>query len=221
MFSKVALLSAVVSAGCSPSENPVTDDPPGKFLVAQGVIRHFPFAFDVPGGTLVSYSQHVDAVVPAPVDAVTLLGGSTAAAANFYLTGVVAAQGVLLGMSYITGALDPTSERSYGWTSQDGGVHWAQRLGVVQLPELPKEREAGWGGLVFHRRLHAIDGAIQGTLYGNFKSDGDWYRSVVGALLRHGRQLASSQHDSQRAKQEQKVMVSRSPPSVRTGPSWL
>ena len=181
---RTLLLSAGALVGCAsaaeysgPGPNQVLDDP---LLVSKGPIRHLPFAFNASGATLVSYSEHPDAVLAAPVDALTILGGGTAEAANFYLTGIASlSTGALLGMSYITEAINPGVERAYGWVSSDGGAHWRQQLGVVRLPQVPKARDAGWGGLLFHRRLHALaDGAIVGTMYGNYQVDVAGYRSV-------------------------------------------
>ena len=158
-------------------------EPAEPILVVQGApgeLRHFPFAFDAPGGgTLISYSKHVDAVIEHPVDAVSQLGGAMTQAPNIYLSSITAASGALLGVSYFTEALDNESERSYGWVSQDGGTTWQPRLGTVRLPQPPKQRDASWGGLLFHRRTHKMpDGSVAGTLYGNYLADGEWYRSV-------------------------------------------
>ena len=173
------LLGACSAAGDYGSEVTV-NQPDGQFLVSKGPIRHFPFAFGTQGATLVSYSQHPDAVLADPVDALAVLGGATAGAANFYITGVASlSTGALLGVSYITQAIDAESERVYGWVSSDVGAHWRQQLGVVRLPQAPKPRDAGWGGFLFHRRLHAMsNGEIVGTMYGNYQADVAGYRSV-------------------------------------------
>lgn len=172
----VLVLSCLSSCGFPPGAHPRE-----PILVSAGGINHFAFAADLPGGkTLVNYSTHRDEVVADPVDAARILGGGAAvSAANFYLTGVAG----LYAASYITTAIDDRSERVHGWVSSDDGSTWQQRPGVLQLPESPIGRAAGWGGLLFHRRLHRIGGKLTGTVYGGYARDrrgdgGEWYRSV-------------------------------------------
>jgi len=146
-----------------------------------GEPRHFPFAFDAPGGNVVvSYSEHVDAVIENPVDASTLVGPDiTSRGRYFYLTGMAQVHRVLVATSYIAVALDPLREWTYGWVSRDGGASWVTRPGILTLPEPGKHREARWGGFLFHRRMHAMpDGSMQGTMYGNYAHDPDWYSTI-------------------------------------------
>lgn len=188
---RLALALAGVLAACGvasapgPVPFPIPSQPgPTPIVVAQGgpgQLRHFPFAFSAGGGrTIVCWSEHMDAVLAGPVDACSALDGQPVRHPNFYLSGLASVGGVLIGESYITGATaDPTVVTSYGWTSRNLGTTWEPRVGTVQLPQPGKVRDAGWGGLLFHRRLHALaDGSIGGTMYGNYVSDGDWYRSV-------------------------------------------
>ncbi len=158
----------------------------GPVLVASGGINHFPFAYNPrPGITSVHYSTHPDAVLPGPVDAGKVLGHSAFVAQDFYLSGVVTLSDALLyGTSYITDALSPIDERVHGWTSVDGGVTWQRRPGALHLPEPQIDRKAGWGGILFHRRLHRLAGGIiEGTVYGGYARDrkpdgGEWYRTL-------------------------------------------
>lgn len=164
-----------------PGRGPLS--PGATIEVSAGPIRHFPFAFEVGPQVLVSYSQHADGYIADPVDAMTAVAaggavGATVQAANFYVSGMAAIAGALYGASYITSAMNDAAERSHGWTSGDQGRTWQPQPGVVHLPAPPKARAAGWGGLLFHRRLHVLGGSLVGTLYGNYESDGDWYRTV-------------------------------------------
>lgn len=180
MRSRALLAAATFLLGCGQSAHrrePV--------LVAAGGINHFPFAFDLPGGgVLVGYSTHKDEVVANPVDSARLLGSAAPVSAqNFYLSGVAPVTTGLYGASYITTALDERSERVHGWASSDNGSTWTPRPGILRLPEPQIDRAAGWGGLLFHRRLHRMGGKVGGTLYGGYARDRkpggmEWYRSV-------------------------------------------
>lgn len=176
----LVLLAALVGCGAPPSSQQE-----GPVLVAAGGTNHFPFAYNPrPGSTSVHYSTHPDAVVRSPVDAGKVLGHPAFSAPNFYLSGIVELPGgLLLGVSYITDAVSPREELVHGWTSDDGGITWKQRPGMLHLPETQIERQAGWGGLLFHRRLHQIGGIIGGTVYGGYARDrrpggGEWYRTL-------------------------------------------
>jgi len=151
-------------------------------LVSEGSIRHFPFAFDVNGKTLVCWSEHADAYIAGSVDACTVIGNNKPASRNkdFYLSGVVQTGDYLLGESYITYAGNGNTVITNGWLSSDQGVTWVPQPGVMTLPKPGKVRESGWGGYLFHRRLHIdpIDGAIVGTVYGNYADDPNWYSTL-------------------------------------------
>lgn len=184
---RAALLALGLVAACAPQPAEGTGGQPqplpAPVVVARGETRHFPFAFEAAGQALVSYSQHVDDYVLDPVDAMAAVVGagavaSTVEAANFYISGVAAVGAALYGVSYITSAIDSTTERSHGWRSLDSGRTWHPRPGLLHLPQAPKARPAGWGGLLFHRRLHRSGTSIVGTAYGNYDSDGAWYRTV-------------------------------------------
>lgn len=176
----IALISLLATCGAPPAghvREPV--------LVAAGGINHFPFAYDLRGSkTLIAYSTHKDEVVADPVDAARVIGAAGAvSAANFYLSGVASALPGLYAASYITTAIDEHGERVHGWTSSDNGATWKPRPGVLHLPEPPIARGAGWGGLLFHRRLHRIGGRLAGTVYGGYARDqrrdgGEWYRAA-------------------------------------------
>lgn len=175
-----ALILAVLS-GCGVSGSP----PREPVLVASGGINHFAFAADLPGNkTLVSYSTHRDEVIANPVDAARILeDGEVVSAANFYLTGVASATTGLYAASYITESINLSRELVHGWVSSDGGYTWLSRPGVLLLPEPSIGRAAGWGGLLFHRRLHRIGAKLVGTVYGGYARDrrsdsGEWYRSA-------------------------------------------
>jgi hypothetical protein len=183
IISKLVVGVALILGCGDPAPTGPSSSEPIPLLVAQGQpgeLRHFPFSFDLPaGGTAVAYSVHRDAVLPSPVDAVSLIDGGTVTNPNFYLSSITAVGDSLYGVSYITGAVDAGSERAYGWVSHDSGATWQPRVGTLTLPEPPKSRDAGWGGLLFHRRLHAGPGGqLRGTLYGNYASDPDWYTTV-------------------------------------------
>lgn len=178
----IITLAIICFTGCG---LPSTSHPREPILVSAGGINHFAFTADLPGGrTLVSYSTHRDEVVADPIDAARILGGGAAvSAANFYLTGVAGVAAGLYAASYITTAIDDHSERVHGWESTDGGATWLSRPGALLLPEPPIDRAAGWGGLLFHRRLHRFGEKIAGTVYGGYARDrrsdgGEWYRSA-------------------------------------------
>lgn len=183
MKNLICFLVAFVLCSCgAPSSSP----PVTQILVASGGINHFPFSFNpTPDSTLVHYSTHVDAVVSSPVDAGRLLDHPAFLAHDFYLSGVVnLGTGTLYGASYITTATGPKEEIVHGWTSSDGGLTWNPRPGRLHLPEAQMARDAGWGGLLYHRRLHFLPGgAIGGTVYGGYARDrkpdgGEWYRTA-------------------------------------------
>ncbi|TXH11817.1 MAG: exo-alpha-sialidase [Hyphomicrobiaceae bacterium] len=160
----------------------------GPFLVARGGERRFPFAFDVPGGgVVVSHSTHKDDYLAAASAETTRLGHLPQNVADFYLSGVVPVGDGLYGASYTTYDRESSggvfTEEVRGWFSWDGGVTWAPRPGTLRLPEAPIQRAAGWGGILMHRRLHAMGPLIAGTAYGGYARDarpggGEWYRSV-------------------------------------------
>lgn len=163
-----------------------TSAPRQPVLISAGGVNHFPFAYDLPGAkVLVAYSTHKDEVIAAPVDAARVIGADRAvSAANFYLSGLASTSaGGLYAASYITTATDAHSEIVHGWTSADNSASWQPRRGVLHLPEPPISRTAGWGGLLFHRRLHQIGSKLAGTVYGGYARDrrsdgGEWYRSA-------------------------------------------
>jgi len=179
-FAALALLCACGGPAASP-QPPLGFDPLEVATGGPGQPRHFPFAFDTSRGALVAYSEHEDEVIADPTDALVRISDrATSRAPNFYLTGIAELpDGTLYGASYITQAMGPRAVRSFGWTSRDGGASWQPRLGVVQLQQPGKERAAGWGALLFHRRLHVLpDGSIAGTMYGNHAADPDAYVTV-------------------------------------------
>lgn len=178
----IILLAALAACSFSPSSTSQA----GPVLVASGGVNHFPFAYNPrPGTTSVHYSIHPDDVLPGPVDAGRVIGHPAFTAQNFYLSGIVAlSEDLLYGASYIADAISPTDERVHGWTSADGGLTWQPRPGVLHLPEPQIDRKAGWGGILFHRRLHRLPGGIiGGTVYGGYARDrkpdgGEWYRTL-------------------------------------------
>lgn len=195
----LALACAFTACGGLPgSSGPVSGPDPATtrtrtaLTISRGDYRHFPFAYDVSaagagaggtaaaGGTLLSWSEHEDVVVSDPVDAVQLLGREPVRGPNMYLSGVAdMGGGSLYGVSYITQRISPTQDRTFGWTSSDGGATWKPRLGVLTLMSEGMIRGAGWGGFLFHRRLHVMrDGSIQGTVYGNHASQPNWYSTL-------------------------------------------
>lgn len=151
-------------------------------LVTEGPIRHFPFAFDVDGKSMVCWSEHTDAYLANSTDACTVVGNSfpTTRNQNFYISGVVQVGNTLLGESYITYAEEANTIRTHGWLSVDNGATWAAQPGVLILDKPGKVRESGWGGYLFHRRLHLdpMDGAVVGTVYGNYSDDPNWYSTL-------------------------------------------
>lgn len=175
VMSKALLLLLLVGTGCGPVDD---DYLPTTRVVATGPMRRFPFAFHGRLGVHVAYSQHEDAYVPPAdaVDAVTRIGGATAAQPAFYLSSVVDLEDRLLGVSYAATTIDDTHELVHAWTSLDGDA-WSPRPSVLTTPRTGLRRPGGWGGILFHRRLHFDDGAIVGTAYGNYIGD-DYYRTV-------------------------------------------
>lgn len=166
-------VSACISSGIDGPQQPI--------VVATAQIAHYPFAFDSNSGPLVFWSAHKDDYIANPIDFGGALGFATSAP-NFYISSVSEVDGVLVGMSYITTAIDDRSEKSHGWLSRDGGKTWTPQPGIVRLPSPPAAtpgmRAAGWGAMLFHRRSHVLGASIYASMYGNFETDGQWYRSV-------------------------------------------
>lgn len=176
---------------CSCDRSPASEAAIGPEVVLEdgaGAIRHFPFLSYLGGRALFSFSQHEDAVLFPTVDAVRRPPDERFSAENFYLSSMIQrADGSLFGVSYVTQRLDALAEVVYFWTSSNQGETWQAHTGKLTLPAAQLEREANWGGFLFHRSLmESPDGSIEGTAYGNYASDSKyrsvWVRSPDGGI---------------------------------------
>ncbi|HEX5553349.1 MAG TPA: sialidase family protein [Chitinophagaceae bacterium] len=159
---------------------------------ADSTERQFPFAYKFGSNVLVSYSEHKDAVIAAPVDAMMISrdNGNTwkekLTNKDFYISSMVEKNGILYGVVYFTYPVSSGQERMVYWTSGDMGRSWKKHEGVVNAPKGRKFKANGitgiWGSMLFHRGMQVMeDGSIQGVMYGYFAGEDKysvvWVRS--------------------------------------------
>ncbi|MEO8854441.1 MAG: sialidase family protein [Ginsengibacter sp.] len=153
-----------------------------------GKERQLPFVFKFGKNIFVSYSEHHDAVMAYPVDAMMISrdNGKTwsekITQPDFYLTSMFKKDGILYGIVYFTYPDSPTQERMVYWTSGDEGKSWVKHNGIVNASENKqfKTTDGIWGSILFHRGMKVMDdGSIRGVMYGHY--DGDEKYRVVWA----------------------------------------
>jgi hypothetical protein len=146
-----------------------------------GEDRQFPFVYKFGNNVFISYSEHKDAVIASPVDALMISrdNGKTwkekQTNKDFYMTSMVEKKGKLYGIVYFTYPVSPHQEKMVYWTSEDDGKTWIQHHGVVNAPNEKQFKPIGndtWGSILFHQGMRVMeDGSIQGVMYGHFKGD--------------------------------------------------
>lgn len=145
-----------------------------------GKERQFPSAYKFGNNIFVSYSEHPDAIIASPVDAMIISrdNGKTWTEkihhSDFYLTSMVEKGGILYGVAYFTYPDSPQEERMIYWTSADMGKTWSRHDGVVKAPAGKQFRtmQSVWGSMLFHRGMQVMDdGSLQGPMYGFFDGD--------------------------------------------------
>lgn len=151
-----------------------------------GKERQFPFVYKFGKNIFVSYSEHKDAVLASPVDAMMISrdNGKTwkekITNPDFYITSMVEKNGTLYGVVYFTYPESPDKEKMVYWTSKDMGKTWTKHEGVVYAPEgrhFAVHRKV-WSSMLFHRGMQVMeDGSIQGLMYGYFDGE-EKYTSV-------------------------------------------
>ncbi len=145
-----------------------------------GKERQFPFVYKFGKNIFVSYSEHPDAAIGSPVDAMMISrdNGKTwpekITHPDFYMTSMIKKDGILYGIVYFTYPDSPTKERMVYWTSGDEGKSWVKHNGIVNASENKQfKTTAGiWGSILFHRGMKVMDdGSITGVMYGNYDGD--------------------------------------------------
>lgn len=157
--------------------------PPFKIDISKdGKERQFPFVYKFRNNIFISYSEHHDAVIASPEDALIISrdNGLTwkkkRTNTDFYFTSMFQKKGTLYGIVYFTYPESPEKEKMIYWTSKDKGDTWTKHEGIVHT--LPGKRFTGvkgkstWGSMLFHRGMQVMkDGSIQGVMYGHFEGD--------------------------------------------------
>lgn len=145
-----------------------------------GKQRQFPFVYKFGNNIFVSYSEHRDAYIASPVDAMMISrdNGKTwtekITNSDFYITSMVEKDGILYGIVYFTYPDSSVKERMIYWVSADMGKTWSKREGTVNAPEGEQFKTINgvWGSLLFHRGMQVMDdGSIQGVMYGYYAGD--------------------------------------------------
>lgn len=153
-----------------------------------GKERQFPFVYKFGNSIFISYSEHHDAVIASPQDAMIISHDNGVTWKNklrnkdFYMTSMFKKNGTLYGIVYFTYPVSSDKEKMIYWTSKNDGKTWTKHEGVVNAPEGKKFRANGvnriWGSMLFHRGMQVMkDGSVQGVMYGYFEGD-DKYRVV-------------------------------------------
>lgn len=160
------------SAGCA-----ISMEPPFQIDVSKdGKERQFPFVYKFGSNIFVSYSEHPDAVVASPTDALIISrdNGKTWTKKirnqDFYITSMVKKRGILYAIVYFTYPVSEKEEKMIYWTSKDMGDTWEKHEGSVTGPDsLPFGTHRGiWGSMLFHRGMTVMkDGSIEGVMYGH------------------------------------------------------
>lgn len=171
------------SAGCS-----ITMNAPFQIDVSRdGKERQFPFVYRFGQDVFVSYSEHRDAVMASPADAMMISrdNGRTWTKKiihpDFYITSMVKKGKTLYGVVYFTYPVSETEERMVYWTSKDRGNTWRRHEGRVRVPDSLALRtgKSVWGSLLFHRGMEVLpDGTLQGVMYGHLGQEKK-YTSVL------------------------------------------
>lgn len=144
--------------------------------------RQFPFAYKFGKKVFVSYSEHNDAVIASPIDALIVSrdNGKTwkekITNNDFYMTSMFEKDRKLYGIVYFTYPVSPEQEKVIYWTSKNKGKTWVQHQGIVNAPKGRKFKLNGthgiWGSMLFHQGMQVMkDGSIQGLMYGLFEGD--------------------------------------------------
>jgi len=154
----------------------------------KGEIRQFPFLF-VKDETIVSFSQHKDEVVFPSNDGLVSSNfhnkWTKTENLNFYIASMLKKKdGTWFGLSYITQRIDDFNIKGFAWKSLDS-ITWIPTEVNITLPSKQLQRNANWGGFLFHRSiLEMEDGSLQGLMYGNYETDATyrviWIKSIDG-----------------------------------------
>lgn len=158
-----------------------------------GKERQFPFVYKSGKSVFISYSEHHDAVIASPEDAMIISRDNGVTWKNkltekdFYMTSMFEKNGTLYGIVYFTYPVSSGRERMIYWTSKDKGNTWTKHEGIVNAPEGKKFRGNGvngiWGSMLFHRGMQVMnDGSVQGVMYGYLEGDKKyrvlWVKSI-------------------------------------------
>lgn len=159
---------------------------------ANGRERQFPFVYKFGANIFISYSEHRDAVMASPLDAMIISrdNGKTwtekITHEDFYITSMFKKGNVLYAIVYFTYPVSPVKESMIYWTSEDQGKTWTKHRGLVNTMKGKKFKTEGirkiWGSMLFHRGMQVMkDGSVQGVMYGYFEGQDKysvvWVRS--------------------------------------------
>lgn len=172
------------SAGCD-----LTMEAPFQIDVSHdGKERQFPFVYKFGKNIFVSYSEHRDAVLGSPTDAMMISrdNGKTwkkkIRNKDFYITSMVKKGGTLYGVVYFTYPVSDKEVRMVYWTSKDMGDTWVRHEGKVIAPDgmaLGVDRGV-WGSMLFHRGMEVMkDGSMQGLMYGHLGTEKKYTTALV------------------------------------------
>ncbi len=163
-----------------------------------GKERQFPFVYKFGKNIFISYSEHHDAVIASPVDAMIISrdNGKNWAEKitnkDFYLTAMFEKKDILYGIVYFTYPASSSEERMIYWTSADKGRTWHRNEGIVNAPEGEQfaTDHGVWGNLLFHRGMQVMeDGAVEGVMYGRLAGDKNfravWVKSTDNCATWH------------------------------------
>lgn len=152
-----------------------------------GKERQFPFVYRFGNDVFVSYSEHRDAVMASPADAMMISRDNGRSWTkkiiheDFYITSMVQKGRTLYGVVYFTYPVSATEERMVYWTSKDRGNTWRRHEGRVKVPDSLSLHtgKSVWGSLLFHRGMEVLpDGTLQGVMYGHLGKEKK-YTSVL------------------------------------------
>lgn len=159
---------------------------PGRRIIIDssndGKERQFPFVYKFRHSIFVSYSEHKDAKIASPVDAMMISrdNGKTwnkkLTNSDFFISSMVEKDGKLYGVVYFTYPISSQKEKMVYWTSVDRGETWIKYYGVVNSfkgKQFKSDAYHGiWSSMLFHRGMQVMpDGSIQGLMYGQFEGD--------------------------------------------------